>query len=473
MSPRTLPNRAGITLVEILISILILGVGIIALASLFPLGLIRLRTAARWTRSSSLSQSARADLSARNLLNKFSFLNPITTPYVTGTAAAPNPYDPWVQDTPAYGADWYGGGTDPGAYRGAGGTPWSAPFQNGNPAFPTQYGPGLPVAYDPLWRSVTNVFQNNLTAFAGTESRFGAGHGFLRTPASGNLSADGLQRLTNALTPALASRVAETFISHEDVVFQEPSGSYVDPSGSGRPLPSPSPLAPDLSQVQPGAAAPRGASGAGTSVYPPQLDWRYSWMFTGAQTDALNGTIFDGQIVVFENRQFGNDPVAPPFAGAATGYQPTGETTVEAIWGYGGNVVKGYAVAARRTVLLLWPTAMPDPDIRVGHWIADVTYERNELLAQAAYGPATGAIYPAQRCHWYQISKRTDPTPSNLAFLASAGVPYRQLTVWVSSDLKAQSRLTGGGVSVSPVDVEAALIVPSVVNAIPRTIYTH
>jgi Tfp pilus assembly protein PilV len=39
--------RSGITLTEILISILIMGVGLISLATLFPIGLLRLRDASR------------------------------------------------------------------------------------------------------------------------------------------------------------------------------------------------------------------------------------------------------------------------------------------------------------------------------------------------------------------------------------------------------------------------------------------
>ena len=41
------PRSAGITLTEILISILILGVGLVSLATLFPIGLLRLRDAQR------------------------------------------------------------------------------------------------------------------------------------------------------------------------------------------------------------------------------------------------------------------------------------------------------------------------------------------------------------------------------------------------------------------------------------------
>ena len=58
-------RRSGITLTEILIAILIMAVGLASLATLFPLGLLRLRDAARYSRSSYLAQSASADISAR------------------------------------------------------------------------------------------------------------------------------------------------------------------------------------------------------------------------------------------------------------------------------------------------------------------------------------------------------------------------------------------------------------------------
>ena len=68
------PRSAGITLTEILISILILGVGLVSLATLFPIGLLRLREAQRQTRSAYLFQSATADVASRGLLNSNSFI---------------------------------------------------------------------------------------------------------------------------------------------------------------------------------------------------------------------------------------------------------------------------------------------------------------------------------------------------------------------------------------------------------------
>ena len=67
-------RQPGITLTEILIAIMILGVGLVSLATLFPIGLLRLRDATRYSRSALLSQSAAADLTARGMLNKQSFV---------------------------------------------------------------------------------------------------------------------------------------------------------------------------------------------------------------------------------------------------------------------------------------------------------------------------------------------------------------------------------------------------------------
>jgi prepilin-type N-terminal cleavage/methylation domain-containing protein len=50
----TRPRRRGVTLLEVLIAILILGVGLISLATLFPIGMARLANAARNSRSALL-----------------------------------------------------------------------------------------------------------------------------------------------------------------------------------------------------------------------------------------------------------------------------------------------------------------------------------------------------------------------------------------------------------------------------------
>ena len=90
---------------------------------------------------------------------------------------------------------------------------------------------------------------------------------------------------------------------------------------------------------------------------------------------------------------------------------------MEAVFGYGkvpGNNALGLAAGADKTVLLRWPTSIPDPQVRVGGWICDVTYERSPTTFSArANVRLTG--HPGRewstfaRCYWYQIGKRTDP----------------------------------------------------------------
>ena len=52
---------------------MILGIGLVSLATLFPIGLLRLRDATRYTRSALLLQTAAADASSRGLFYGPSF----------------------------------------------------------------------------------------------------------------------------------------------------------------------------------------------------------------------------------------------------------------------------------------------------------------------------------------------------------------------------------------------------------------
>src|SRR5258708_4981444 len=116
---RPRPSRSGITLTEILISILIMGVGMISLATLFPLGLLRLREAQRSVRSTYLVESAAQEIETRGLLLQETFTSPLSAPWYRSLTFFPllgslpfvqpdttnpnnNQYDPWLQDTPGY-----------------------------------------------------------------------------------------------------------------------------------------------------------------------------------------------------------------------------------------------------------------------------------------------------------------------------------------------------------------------------------
>src|SRR5207249_4261757 len=98
-------GRSGITLTEILISIMIMGIGLVSLATLFPLGLLRLREANRSTRSALFAKTARNEVTARDLFNPRNAFNqklPRNQPWYA--------QDPWVQDTPVNTANPASGG---------------------------------------------------------------------------------------------------------------------------------------------------------------------------------------------------------------------------------------------------------------------------------------------------------------------------------------------------------------------------
>ena len=462
----TKPARAGITLVEILISILILGVGLVSLATLFPLGLLRLHAASRLTRSTFLSRAAAADIRSRNLFSKASFVNTYITPWYI---SASGPYDPWIQDTTLSG-DWSGG-----AYRGVGGNGGIGPngyttqaLASGGTFNLINPGPGLPVAYDPLWWMMVYAQSGGTTLPSNTQARFASGLGFVG-PESGDgavPSAHGLQRISNfnpfyppannTANPYYLSNVEAIFVSPEDYLTQSPHTEQVSAVGAAQQA---SPVLPELT-IQ------------GSGSYPtPSFEYRYSWLVTAQQTDSTNGTMFHGDIVIFENRPFGFEQVQSPLGGTVS--RATGEIVVEAIFGYSKNVVSGtgtvgYGSGASRTVLLRWPASMPDPPIKVGHWLADVTYETSASqdynMQQAAL--STGiASYPNQRCHWYQVVKRTEPGADELG---NSG--YRSIVVTVHAPIQSYTLLNGSGM---PVYANAALVTPHVVNVTPREFQTR
>ncbi len=461
-----MPRSAGITLTEILISILILGVGLVSLATLFPIGLLRLRDAQRLTRSAYLFQSATADVSARGLFNANSFLyadllnNGGALPYwyVSPTFGR---FNPLTQDTASY------------------------PDTSGNPgASSTAY--GLPFAYDPLWRYQTRYYLDSVNGTT-PEARFASGIGFLPGNESDILppSAYGLQRLTNFNLPTVmpsAISVPGIFVSPEDVVWQEAGNLNYTVAFSGAPgttVNTPSTVVPDLSLSVDGAGFPTSTN-----------DWRFSWMVTAQQTNGSNGAAYEGNIVIFENRPFSWEP-----ATTTTPAYAAGETVYEGVFGYSNNVsvpsppvypagyTAGYGVGADRTVLIRWSAALPDPVVKVGDWIADVTYERAQNTVTSrflSFGPGGGVPnplnngewdnLPAQRCFWYQVQKITPAQPD-------PGVSGdRSMVVYVNRKLDARTLLfppASPGAPALPVFRNAVLVCPNVVNVIPQTFFVR
>ncbi len=469
--------RSGITLTEILISILIMGVGLISLATLFPLGLLRLREASRSHRSAIQFETAAGDIDARQLFDKQSFTRTWSWYSTTvNKATVILPRDPFTQDGV--------GPNDIVANQYISSNPFSS-FSIGSDS-------GLPVCYDPLWRSLTGVYPNTSTydptlqttgAYTAGEARFGSGlFGgsalYIRNDPldNGRPSALGLQRITNFvpwsnvpavsgntclipqwpftstnLSLSLSNQPADVsgniFSSIDDIVF--------NPIGGGANAPS--------------SVLPEMFGASTTFTGSPQVDYKYTWFFTGRQTDAGgNGRQFTGQIVVCDGRPFGYDPL--PGNGSLA---PAGETAVEAVFAVGGPgtvvpIVPGANVGFSnnsRSVLLRWGSALADPQVRVGGWICDVTYERDfNTYVSRVKGGTTVPTTSFARCNWYQVAKRTDPQ-------ADAISGYRSMTITLTSPVQNRSLLhVNDG---SPVSVNVALVMPSVIYAFPTAFEVH
>jgi prepilin-type N-terminal cleavage/methylation domain-containing protein len=425
------PGRRGLTLTEILISILIMGIGLLSLATLFPLGLLRLRDANRASRSALLAASAGSDLTAAGILYKPFYLS------LYG-------YDPFT--------------IDPGRLAAG-------------------YGKGVTVCIDPLWwnqiegRGITNRPLAAADPVLSQVTRFASGMNDATTgfvPNNGSPpSAFGLPRLSpyavvGPADPVTANRQAvalsQLFGSPDDLVYQSegdsnPAGGLVDWSdGVGSTL---------VPQVTYTGAVPDG----------PLADLSYTWLFTGRQTDIGNGLTFDGDIVILHNRPYSIDPVAGGLQRVAN------EVVVQAIWGYGPpyfpptnpvRPTRGYGVNDT-SVLLRWPASQPDPEVRIGSWIADVAYPQSGAVAYGAPGVEADALYdywnsyPADRCYWYRVVRRTDP-------VLEGNGSFKQMVVTIDRPARAKTPVTLVNGQITPVIVETALVSPNVVMVYPKVL---
>jgi hypothetical protein len=501
--------RRGITLTEILISILIMAIGLVSLATLFPLGLLRLREAQRFERSTLLAETAASDISAQGFLNRNQFIFSGLYSPQTAFSQIANPnvnlpggylfYDPFVQDfpPPAGGTFTVGGVTflTPNAvYRGYGLDASKHPVHQ-----PLITGPGLPVAFDPLWWAALNLQEGNSNVgaaypgsslFAGTMAlRFASGIDFLRNDPNptGNAhvraSAWGLQRITSLpfldLTRqtgttadnfeflASLGRAGDVFSSHDDPVLLTDASLNEDKGAADTTQTVGNPVLPYL-------------DASGSTLY----DWSYTWMFTGQRSDVSDYTVYDGNIVVFHNRPFGLEQVHPSQVNG-TITVPAGERVVEAVFSYGGTTVPvggtwGYSLN-NRVVLLRWPATEPDPEVRVGGWIADVTYEINSAengnpgtgTAGRFFDPTIGGIeqYSGQRCYWYRVARKTE-AKGEVAGQDSPPVAanYRRMILTLDAPVRAQTQVDSTG---APFHINAAFLSPYVVNVFPKTFYSR
>ncbi|HWE38027.1 MAG TPA: hypothetical protein VG406_15760 [Isosphaeraceae bacterium] len=483
--------RSGLTLAEILVAILIMGIGLVSVASLFPIGLLRIRDASRNQRSVLLMESATSEIESRNMLNKLSF----TFSYYSNI---PNivPYDPWTTEGLVLASGGVNRATNPGS------------------------GPGLPVAYDPLWWAVMDDTHglNPMTL----DGRFGVGVDLNGNSLLGRgdplqtqfpPSAYGLQRITNFLpfpvpaiplsqvppygslagtipayswdftypitnpsdprySPALAGVpdiAGQIFASQDDVVFQKEGVGASTTAGNSLQSGIGSPVVPDLSLNT--------IAVNGTPVFRPSNQWNYTWMFTGYQVEVRDWATFAGSVVLFHNRPIGTVLVPTPNGPMTVGAD---ERVVEAIFGYstsidfsagyaiGGQNV-GYGAGDQRIVLVRWPATQEDPKgLAAGSFIADTTYERFQVPSDQKF---SNFAYPAQRCYWYRIAKVTpaEPDPD----MAAQGLNYRRKILTLATPVRARTLLYMNGNSVDAAFLNVATINPYVVNVVTKVFYAR
>ena len=150
------------------------------------------------------------------------------------------------------------------------------------------------------------------------------------------------------------------------------------------------------------------------------------------------------------------------------------------------NGTMGYAAGKSRKVLLMWPKidGAERPEIKIGGWIADVTYEPYLNLALDRFmkdfdGDGRPDVeHPGQRCHWYRIVQRsevTDPDIAEPGFYGDKVVnkdTMEAMIVTVDRPVVSKTLLqkSVNGKGYQPVHLNAALIAPEVVAVFPITL---
>lgn len=471
-------RRRGVTMTEVLIAIMILGIGMTSLMTLFPIGLMKLRDARRNNRSSLLAENVASDLKTRDLLSRYSFASTLNAAGITNG----DTYNAWCDrvNRPRFSLF----------------DPWSTDIQalyeininnsaqNASNVIqihsPSGYGIPIVCCYDPLFFSNLVYTQSpaftNVAQLANPNLRFGrAFNNDLRTDPDGSRSSGfGLPRLTN-IWPALAASgagpsmgninsVASIFVSQDDPVFpdfeNDANPKIIDPK------------APSFRQNPILPLVDNAASGAYSLN-----DWEYSWIFTGKSRDR---NVFEGDMVIYNKRQFG---VTMDNNSNITGVM--GERVIEGIFGLGSvpmttnNGTMGYAAGNSRKVLLMWPKVdgAERPEIKIGGWIADVTYEPylsttvSRFMQDFDGDGRPDVEHPGQRCHWYRIVQRSEVTDPYIAEPGLAGLTDREaMVVTVDRPVVSKTLLQKNGAGYQPVHVNAALIAPEVVSVFPITL---
>jgi prepilin-type N-terminal cleavage/methylation domain-containing protein len=106
----TMPRRSGVTLLEVLVAIFVMGIGMLALLTLFPLGALRMAKALQDQRCSEAGASAKCVWTMKNILNDSGltaapgdgFINPLNPQVAANNALAEGPSYPILIDPTGY-----------------------------------------------------------------------------------------------------------------------------------------------------------------------------------------------------------------------------------------------------------------------------------------------------------------------------------------------------------------------------------
>src|SRR4051812_11618774 len=90
--PRTDSARRGLSLTEVLISMGILTVGLLSVASIFPVGSFYMQKAEISDKASAIAQSVMNEIVARGMLNPRSWYVMVPSPADAKTSTSPNAY---------------------------------------------------------------------------------------------------------------------------------------------------------------------------------------------------------------------------------------------------------------------------------------------------------------------------------------------------------------------------------------------
>jgi hypothetical protein len=311
-------DRLGATLIEVLVSIFVMGIGLLALLVLFPLGALNMAQAIRFDRASHVAQNASA-------LANFIPHNPLTL------------NDSGIRTDPDLIADPNNGNAN--YYN-------QAPGGNGFPLpvlsttnYPTYNGQSYPVFVDPIGYQLSKITQG-----LNTFSIFGKWPATLQPPSATNPAITGFARTSLSFFTAAAPAPTLGQITHwltlpDDIEFDE----------NGQP-------------ALPVAAVPAGGI---------KRDGRYSWAYMVQMASwnpggPLPQNTADVNVVVYERR--------PLLAGS--GADLPGEPSYEA---YAGTQLSNGVTPPSNVIVLRWdPTlGQQPPPIRKGGWVYDATVVPN------------------------------------------------------------------------------------------------